>query len=53
MNTKRHATRIPTPSQTRKIAIYTMLEWAVGYSLIFVMGGALGIVLAVGLTGGF
>ena len=53
MNTKRHATRNPTASQARKIKMYTTLEWLLGYSLIFVMGGALGIVLAVGLTGGF
>ena len=56
MNTKRHATRIPTASQAiqaRKIKIYTAIEWVLGYTLLFVMSGFIGVALAISLTGGW
>jgi len=53
MNTKRHATRIPTASQARKIKIYNAIEWVLGYTLLFVMSGFLGVALAISVTGGW
>lgn len=53
MNTKRHATRIPTASQARKIKMYSALEWVLGYTLLFVMSGFVGVALAITVTGGW